>query len=131
MCAKENAKHNNLDVKFFEKDIFKTINFDNKFSILVSNPPYVALDEYVTPNTKYEPSMALYPGEDDISFYKRILDLSKDLLYEKNIIAFEIGCTQAERICKYAKNIYPNANISVEKDYTDRERFIFIFNNFE
>lgn len=129
--ARNNSKINNTKIIFFKKDVLKKLSFKNKFSVLISNPPYVRLDEYVTPNTKYEPYIALYPGSDDILFYKKILDNAKDVLYPKNIIAFEIGSTQAERVCEYAKKIFPNANISVEKDYNNFDRFIFIFNNCE
>lgn len=129
--AKLNAKNNNVDIKFIQKDILKNMDFDDKFTILISNPPYVKKDEYVSKNTKYEPNIALYPGDDDILFYKKILDGSKKILNKKNLIAFEIGCTQAERICEYAKNIYPDSVILVRKDYNNRDRFIFIFNNLE
>lgn len=129
--ARKNARKNKTKIKFKRCDILKTVTFSQKFSILVSNPPYVKLDEKVTPNTKYEPQMALYPGEDDIIFYKRILELSTHIMYKKNIIAFEIGSTQAKDICSYAKKIFPNSIIEVSKDYNGFDRFVFIFNNFE
>lgn len=126
--ASKNARLNKTNVKFARKNVLKSIHFPHKFSVLVSNPPYVKLNEEVSSNTRYEPKMALYPGEDDIIFYKKILDNSKTLLYKKNIIAFEIGSTQATRICSYAKKIYPNSKIEVQKDYNGYDRFIFIFN---
>lgn len=129
--AKMNANINGVDIEFVECDILKEKIFDKKYSIVVSNPPYVKLDEIVSSNTKFEPAMALYPGEDDILFYKRILDESKGNLLDKFIIAFEIGSSQATKIVEYAKNLYENANIVVEKDYNNYDRFVFIFNNCE
>jgi len=129
--ALKNAKLNKVDIDFNRMDVLKNFNIKKKFSVLVSNPPYVRVDEEVSINTKYEPQMALFPGEDDIIFYKKILDNAKNILYEKNIIAFEIGSTQAERICKYASKIYKDAKIIVEQDYNGFDRFIFIFNNCE
>lgn len=126
--ARRNAKHNKVSIKLKKKDILKNTKYPYKFSVLVSNPPYVKLEEEVSKNTKYEPKKALYPGEDDIIFYKKILDYSKQILYKKNIIAFEIGCTQATKICSYAKKIFPEARIIVEKDYNNYDRFVFIFN---
>ena len=126
--ASKNARLNKTNVKFARKNVLKSIHFPHKFSVLVSNPPYVKLNEEVSSNTRYEPKIALYPGEDDVIFYKKILDNSKTLLYKKNIIAFEIGSTQATRICSYAKKIYPNSKIEVQKDYNGYDRFIFIFN---
>lgn len=129
--AKNNASLNQVDVEFMGKDVLSDYNYNKKFSVIVSNPPYVKLDEEVSNNTKYEPKMALYPGEDDTLFYKKILDNSKNILEKKSIIAFEIGMSQAEDIIKYAKNIYRDARIEVQKDYNNRDRFIFIFNNCE
>ena len=129
--AKKNAKGNGVKIKYLKKDVLKNLKLDKKFSILVSNPPYVKEGEIVTNNTKYEPQIALYPGKDDILFYKKILELSKKILYKKNIIAFEIGSTQAKDICQYAKKIYNNAIIKVVKDYSGFDRFVFIFNNCE
>ena len=129
--AKKNTKINKTSIKLYRKNILKPLCFKNKFSIIVSNPPYVKIDEEVSENTKYEPKIALYPGNDDLIFYKRILDLSKEIVYKKNIIAFEIGSTQAYDVCNYAQNIFPNAKIVIEKDYNNYDRFVFIFNNCE
>lgn len=129
--ARKNAKLNNVDIVYKRSDVLKGLTDTRKFSVLVSNPPYVRLGEEVTPNTKYEPKMALYPGEDDLIFYKKILFSCKDLMYPKNIIAFEIGATQAQEICKYARSVYPKANIVVEQDYAGYDRYVFIFNQCE
>lgn len=126
--AQENAKLNNTSINFIEKDILKDMTFDKKFSIIVSNPPYVKLNEMVSPNIKFEPQIALYPGEDDLIFYKTILKNSRNILTSKNIIAFEIGSTQGKQIIKYVREYYPNSIISLEKDYEGFDRYIFIFN---
>ena len=44
------------------------------------------------------------------------------------IIAFEIGMNQADNIVKTINDNISNVIVSVEKDYNDRNRFIFIFN---
>lgn len=131
LVAKKNAKINDVKISFKRKNVLSSLSKKNMYSILVSNPPYVKLGEEVSRETNYEPRKALYPGKDDIVFYKKILEQSKYLLYKKSIIAFEIGSTQAERICKFAKKIYPKSVIAIEKDYNGYDRFIFIFNECE
>lgn len=131
VVAKENSTLNGVDVSFLEEDIFTNFSVPFKVDVLVSNPPYVKLGEEVSANTKYEPSMALYPGEDDTIFYKRIIDESIKFMNDDFIIAFEIGSTQGEEIEKYAKNIYKNASVLIEKDYNGYDRFVYIFSKSE
>ncbi len=128
--AKENAILNNVDLKFLESDILNN-EIDEKYSIVVSNPPYVRLDEEVSNNTKYEPAMALYPGEDELLFYKRILKICREHVTENFIIAFEIGALQGERIVNLAKMHFPNSRILLEKDYEKFDRYVFIFGKSE
>lgn len=130
MMTRKNATRNKQNVTIIRKDILKK-RIKGKYAVIVSNPPYLIEGEEVTPNTKYEPKIALYTKKSDIEFYTRILDISKENLYPKNIIAFEIGASEAERICQYAKKIYKEAKIVVEKDYNGYDRFVFILNNCE
>jgi len=46
-----------------------------------------------------------------------------------NIIAFEIGETQAPEIETLAKKEYPNANVIVKKDLQERNRYLFVIND--
>ena len=47
---------------------------------------------------------------------------------DKFIIAFEIGYMQAESIKKIVDKYLSNVNVVVEKDYSDKDRFVFITN---
>jgi len=128
--AKSNADKNGVNIEFISSDILFS-SVDEKFSVIVSNPPYVKMDEYVSPNTKYEPAMALYPGDDDIVFYKRIIDLSRTMLEDRGIIAFEIGSTQGSKISEYVKKVLPQCKVILEKDYENFTRYVFILKNCE
>lgn len=123
--AKKNALENNVKITFFLKDILKE-SINNKYDFIISNPPYILKDEYTSPETKYEPSIALYANDSGLEFYKRILILSKQILNPKGLIIFEIGATLGEEIKKIALDIYPKANIIIEKDYNNFNRFMFI-----
>ena len=123
--AEDNAKENKIDINFFQKDILNEEIFGN-YDFIISNPPYVKEREYTSPETKYEPSIALYAKDEGLEFYKRILDLSKQILNKKGIIIFEIGSTLGNNIKEYAKKIYPNAIITIEQDYNSLDRFMFI-----
>lgn len=123
--AKENALENNVSINFFQKDILKE-KITGKYNFIISNPPYVKKEEYTSPETKYEPQIALFADETGLVFYKRILELSKELLTPQGLIIFEIGATLGEDIKKLALEVYPKANITIEKDYNNLDRFMFI-----
>lgn len=125
--ASSNAVLNNANVNFALGDI-KNCTISKKYNILVSNPPYVKYDEPVDPATKYEPQNALFALNNGLEFYEIILKRSKEFLASKNIISFEIGCTEGQDITNIAKSYYPNAYIQVKKDLAGKDRYIFIIN---
>ena len=125
--ASSNAVLNNANVNFSLGDI-KNCTISKKYNILVSNPPYVKYDEPVDPATKYEPQNALFALNNGLEYYEIILKRSKEFLESKNIIAFEIGCTEGQDITTIAKSYYPNAYIQVKKDLAGKDRYIFIIN---
>ena len=123
--SNENAKLNNVDVKFIKSDIYSDVS--GKFDIIISNPPYIASDEVIMDKVyDYEPHLALFAEDNGLYFYKKILDNAKDYLNDKFIIAFEIGMTQGEEISDYAKSIFNNVNVIIEKDLSLKDRFVFI-----
>lgn len=124
--AKLNAKDS--DIKFYLGNMLEPL--DNKYDVIISNPPYIAYDEEIMDIVKNnEPHMALYADNNGLHFYEEIIKNASKYLNKKSIIAFEIGETQANKICEYIKKYLPNAKVSVEKDLQNRDRFIFIFND--
>lgn len=125
--AKENAKLNHVDINFYQSDMLK--NVDKKFDLIISNPPYISYDEEVEDIVKNnEPNIALYADDNGLKFYKEILKNATKNLNFPSIIAFEIGATQSEEITHIAKKYFPNSKIFTEKDYTKRDRFLFVIN---
>ena len=120
--ARENAKLNNVDIKFFNHDVLKD-DINISYDIVVSNPPYVKYDESVGSSTKYEPQIALFADNNGLEFYENILKKFKAKYY-----AFEIGNTQKEDIIRITKKIYPDAEITCKKDYSGFDRFIYVKN---
>ena len=91
--AKKNAKQNYLDITFNNVDILKKYDHTIKFDIIVSNPPYVHKKEKnLISNVvlKNEPREAIFVNsDDDLLFYKTIINFSKSHLKQKGIIYFE------------------------------------------
>ena len=123
--AINNAKINNSSIKFIESDIFSNIN--DKFDIIISNPPYISSDEVIMDSVKkYEPNLALYAPKDGLYFYEEIIKDARKYLNDKFIIAFEIGWWQGNLICDIAKRHFNDSIIRIEKDLTNRDRYLFI-----
>ena len=77
--AKENADNLNLEVELINNDMLEGI--DKKYDIIISNPPYIKLDEEIEDLVKdNEPHLALYGGVDGLEYYKRILSKAYELI---------------------------------------------------
>lgn len=123
--AQNNSLENESNINFFHMDILKEIP-NKKYDCIISNPPYVKDTEYTSPETKYEPQIALYANNEGLEFYERILNIAPSILNSKGTIIFEIGATQAKDIKKIATSYFPNSKITIEKDYNNYDRFLFI-----
>ena len=123
--ALENNKKNKTNVNFFESDIFSNVN--KKYDVIVSNPPYISYDEDIMDIVRNnEPHIALYAIDGGLYFYKEIIRDMSNYLNDNFIVAFEIGEKQSGLIVDIINLYFNDVTISIEKDYNDRERFIFI-----
>ncbi len=101
--ATKNAQSNNLSDKitFIQSDLFNNIN--EKFDLIASNPPYIAIDEVqdlMRDVIDYEPRLALTDEGDGLSFYKSIISNAKYFLNDSGYILLEIGYNQKNDVEK-------------------------------
>ena len=119
--AKENASSLEADISFVESDLFS--NIQDKFDIIVSNPPYIAHDDKKTIKENvlnYDPHLALFADEEGMYFYRNIIEKSRPYLNEKGIMFFEIGYDQKEKIITLGEN--NKFETVVYKDINCRDR---------
>ena len=123
--AKENAQSHDATIKFIKSDIFN--NIDDKFDIIVSNPPYIDPKDEITMKDnvlKYDPHLALFAEEEGMYFYRKIIEQANDYLNENGVMFFEIGYDQKDKIIKLADmNGY---SAEVYKDINGRDRMAFL-----
>ena len=91
-----NAGLNATKVSFFLFDVLNPApNPDNKYDLLVSNPPYIRESEKPLMRANvlnYEPHKALFvPDDDPMLFYRAIADLGHKVLHPEGAIYCEIN----------------------------------------
>ena len=120
-----NAKINNVLDRFvlIKSNLFENIP-DIKFDFIVSNPPYIAQEEYETleEEVKKEPVEALIAGKEGTEFYERIINKGINYLKEKGFFAFEIGYKQGEYVKKLLED--KGFKVSIIKDYQGHDRVV-------
>jgi release factor glutamine methyltransferase len=124
--ANVNAKKNNVDVTFLKNDILSPQNINQKFSCIVSNPPYVLKSESNQMNKTvldFEPHLALFVNDNDpIIFYKRIIDFCDANLENSGYLYFELNPFSAHDVKKYAESSNLFKFTSIIKDMSGKER---------
>lgn len=69
---------------------------DERFDLILCNPPYVAQDAALGPGVEHEPGEALFAGGDGLDAYRRLAPEFPRLLASGGLAAVEIGFDQAE-----------------------------------
>ena len=127
--SSENAKINSVEMVFLQDDICNSTAFssDNKFDVIVSNPPYIPKMEIeiMHNNVKdFEPHLALFsPDEDPLKFYKHIAEFSKIHLEKNGTLYVEIHERYANEVSDLFKTKGFN-NINIINDINEKARIV-------
>lgn len=125
--AKENAVALKVKINFVQEDVLAITPVQDKFDIIVSNPPYITEKEKAAmePNVlEHEPSLALFvPDNDPLRFYKPIAAFASNSLKQGGMLYFEINPEYASNIQKLISG-YDFTEIEVIRDSSARKRFI-------
>ena len=126
--ARENCVKNNASVNFYLGNMLEPLH--DKYDVIISNPPYISYDEEIEDIVyNNEPHLALFARDKGLYFYNKILSECSKYLNDKYLICFEIGCNQGDNVIELAFKYLSDINVSLEKDYSDRDRFVFIWKN--
>ena len=92
--AKENIKIFNVTNVQMAVHNFLHNRFKSKFDVVVSNPPYISVDDmsFLQKEVKdYDPSFALTDNADGLSFYRRFAEQFDNLLISGGVLLLEFG----------------------------------------
>lgn len=99
--AEANSEALGIDATFIKSDMFENIPKDERFDIVVSNPPYIRSDVIGTLMSEvkdYEPLLALDGSEDGLKFYRIIADEASEYLNNGGMLFLEIGYDQGAEV---------------------------------
>ena len=125
--AKKNAKNNEVENKitFIESNLFENI-VNEKYDIIVSNPPYIKKDVIKTLNKEVqkEPKIALDGGYDGLDFYRKISKQAIDYFKFGSFLCFEIGYDQKEDVTEIIEKLEHYKGTYCKKDLCGNDRII-------
>lgn len=125
LVAEHNAKRLGIEASFLPSDLFEKVT--GTYDIIVSNPPYIRSDVIPTlmeEVREHEPILALDGMEDGLSFYRRIVQESRQYLNGGGMLFFEIGYDQGKAVHDLMEeNGYQN--VTVLKDYAGLDRVVY------
>lgn len=125
--AKKNARNNQVEdrITFISSDMFTNLK-NQKFDIIVSNPPYIkkSIIEQLDEEVKKEPYIALDGGEDGLYFYRKIIKEAYQYLKYRGYLCLEIGFDQKIDVIELIENEEKFEGTYSKKDLYDNDRVI-------
>ena len=124
--ARRNANELDLDINFLKSDMFSSLTCENKYDIIVSNPPYIQSDVVDTLESEvkdFEPRLALDGDADGMKFYKIIAENYENYLADNGVLALEIGYDEANDI----RALFEGKNVVIKKDLANLDRVAIIY----
>jgi release factor glutamine methyltransferase len=99
--ARKNAERLKASICFARSDVMGAITREENFDFVVSNPPYVGLNEAdkVQDVVKhYEPPMAVFAGDDGLAMIRRLIPQAREALRPGGWLLMEIGYSQSAAV---------------------------------
>ena len=125
--ARENGRRVEVPVTWIQSDLFAKIPEEEKYDVIVSNPPYIetaVIDTLQEEVRLHDPYIALDGKEDGLYFYRRIISEAGKYLKPQGKLMFEIGCEQAKAVEELMKNA-GYEQITVKKDLAGLDRVVY------
>lgn len=126
--AKENADWLGVQGAQFKcGNLFEALSEEEKFDIILSNPPYISsgvIAGLMEEVREHEPLQALDGGADGLFFYRRITEEAGHYLNRGGKLYYEIGFDQAQSVTGLLEE-HGYKDIRVVKDYAGLDRVVY------
>lgn len=129
--ARLNAQQHCVEdrVSFFNSDLLENIDDAEKYDVIVANLPYIGEvdNSFVEENVeKYEPSLALFGGDDGLELYKKMFQQVLDKGVSFDLMIGEFGFGQSEEVSLLLNKYFDHRSCSIEKDLAGIDRIFVI-----
>ena len=126
--AKKNARRNDLNNRVRFQTGNWASNLDEKFDIILCNPPYIPTNKIAKLNEEvrlYEPTIALNGGQTGLDCYVELAAQFSNLLSSDGLIFLEIGFGQKKQILGIMRSNSLKL-IKIEKDLAQIDRCLIL-----
>ena len=127
--ARENAESLELTerVSFRLGDWLDVVASDERFEVIVSNPPYISTaeaDDLPADVREWEPHAALFAGEDGLADLRQIVDQSPRHLVAGGLLALELAEARAREVAAWLEGAHDWRGVEVLDDLSGRPRVL-------
>ena len=125
--ARKNSENNGCYVIFAQRDILSYEPTEERFDIIVSNPPYIKEEEKSSMEANvlnWEPQLALFvPNDTPLLFYRAIAEKALTMLRSGGKLYFEINRAYGKETYAMLQSL-GYRDIELRKDFADNDRMI-------
>jgi release factor glutamine methyltransferase len=127
--ARENARRCGLEdrVEFREGALYGPLGPEERFHVLVSNPPYIPQGERegLDPEVReWDPPTALFAGPEGMDVILPLVNGAADFLLPGGLLAMEVGDGQAGRVARALEETLAFREIRTRPDLAGKERVV-------
>lgn len=108
---------------FRKSDLYAKVRDEEKFDMIISNPPYIPYGTELSEEVMHEPELALFAEENGLAMYRRIIETAPKYLKPNGYIMFELGINESADVAGMLEVDFKD--ISVEKDLAGIDRVIY------
>ena len=124
--CKRNKRNLKTDVKSIKLDLNSNLQHNEKYDLIVSNPPYLTTNEanQIGENVKYEPEIALFtPINKPLHFYEKIFEFASTNLNKNGEIYLEINPNFIKDFRQLLSRFNPN-DVNFREDFRGKKRLV-------